>query len=367
MRGLIGLALLVYGLGINAQVAVPGRGSVAGKVFCADSNTPCRYATITLIPVPSGRQIPSKASSPQYSSISNMDGTYLINDVPAGSYDISGYITGYVSSNVTSDSTANYDVANQVSPESRIVVSDDQVTSTTLLLRRGGALSGNVHYDGGAPAINIPIHIYKKNSRGSWELYKPSPTTGALAALADISVTDDQGHFRQAGLPDGSYTVEASLPDRRALTEGLIDINASTNKTLQVFEGNGNSLNTAQAVDIRLGDEASGVDITLPTESLFTIQGAVQDQATGGEVSSGKVILLDGTSQTEMRYTEIGPDGSFAFDHVNTGSYILRIEAKSNDTLASRYGLVNAPLVVEGNMTDLTLQVVRLNNKAISP
>lgn len=138
-----------------------------------------------------------------------------------------------------------------------------------------GTLSGKVTVEGGNPA-GIAVIIY-----------------GPQSAAA---VTDDTGAFNVANLPDGKYVVRATL--RGADVE-----ESSTSITLVS------------------GKQSGDVTLTFRLSS--------------GKVT-GKVVMADGSPPGDLTVSAVGPetrgvrtiaDGSFTFDGLKAGAYVVSVEA----------------------------------------
>ncbi len=75
-------------------------GAGAGRGFCADTRTPCRFATVTIQTAPPRRDGsgPQLKDRPSHSyAATDLDGAYRIADVAPGQYCIMGELAGYVS------------------------------------------------------------------------------------------------------------------------------------------------------------------------------------------------------------------------------------------------------------------------------
>ena len=152
-----------------------------------------------------------------------------------------------------------------------------------------GVLSGKVTVEGGTPG-GIAVIIYGPQSAAT--------------------VTGDDGAFTIGSLPDGKYVVRA----------------------------------TVRGTDV---DEIS-VTTTI-TQGKAAPEPILAFRASTAKVS-GRVVMADGSGPENLTVTAVGPetrgartapDGTFSFDNLKTGAYLVSVEAK--DTLEGRVGIgVNA-------------------------
>ncbi len=90
-------ALAAYGTAA-AQTTPPPTGAVTGHVYCADTHTPCRFASVTLeiAPQPRASGSGSAKSKPRnYAASTDLDGAFQITGVLPGDYYILARQTGY--------------------------------------------------------------------------------------------------------------------------------------------------------------------------------------------------------------------------------------------------------------------------------
>lgn len=347
-----GIVLFAFSVLVPSQESFAQGGSVSGRVFCSDTNTPCRYAIVSLRPV---KATAGEAGEPQYITSTDLDGEFRITHIPPGLYRVSCSLLGYL----PEESSSTQSKSGGANAESRdpITIGPDTFVTLAFTLQHASAISGTIRYDDGAPAINIPIRIFRKSEQGKWQPYISPIDTGTLGFLATQLLTDDQGHYRLEGLPSGSYTVEASLPDPRAIGGGLVDATGSRSATLKIYSGNVFDISQAQVNTVGDGEELAGIDIIIPTTNLYAVQGVVLDKSTGLHVRGGKVVLVDQDDHSISRSSTIDPNGVFSFDHVRSGSYMLEISASSAGEAGTNYTSVDNPLLVTGDMTNLSYEL----------
>jgi len=351
-------------IAVSQSALLPG--AVSGHVYCADSHTPCRFAKVIIQSVPpakEGNSSPTALSSHSYSAATDINGEYQIEGVVPGEYYILGQLPGYLSPYDLAAS--EFEKGSQQSSKAlemaliKIVVDPGQTTMSSLSLARGAALGGTIRYDDGALAIDIPVRIYRKDSNGKLVPYQNSAGDSALAPLGFSPHTDDRGHFYEPGLPPGTYTVEATLPQSNILPTTIfgrqsLRVKITTGDALRVFRGQAYRLKDAAVIELNQGEERSDIDITLPTSGLHTLRGTVAAQVDGHTISRGTIRLLDPDDKSLLRETAIQEDGTFTFNYVVSGSYLVEIEAEPEARLARRYEPLTMPIQVEGDIFNLS-------------
>lgn len=368
MRSLWG-TLLCFAAALTAAGQTGGRttGSVSGRVFCSDTQTPCRFATVTIETAPPADAVETQPKERHsYGGTTDLEGNFEIDNVADGDYYILAQLMGYLSP---------YDMAVGVAPKgsalsakavdaalSRITVVSGKATTANLALRRGAALAGTVRYDDGGLGINLPIMLYRQDMDGQWVAYANRVGDSSLAPLGFGAHTDDRGHFYEPGLPPGVYAVKVTLPIAEMMPQGIMGVNSLQVKitkgdALEVFSGNQYRLKDAAPVKFGEGD-ASEVDITIPITGLCSIHGNVTAKADRRPVTSGSVKLLDPADKSVLREADLDEDGDFDFRYVVAGSYLIEIESGEMRTgegllLRSGYQTVTAPLVVQGDIAAL--------------
>jgi hypothetical protein len=362
----------------NAQSPAPATGSVTGRVFCTDTHTPCRFASVTLQSVQSVAHTKSvgidkmneadwKAmQGGSYFGMTGIDGNYVIEGVPPGEYYIhsnfKGYLDPYELALGGSLGDSALGIADIEKTVPKITVAADKPVNADLSLTRGAALEGVIRYDDGAPVYLASVHIYRKDAGGQWNQYG----AGYLAGhhMVEAEITDDRGRFFFPGLVPGIYVVEADLPQPHILSGIGIGLSSSGAGSIKVYNGNKYRRKDAAPVELKEGEDRSDIEIDIPTNALHTLQGAVNSQSDGRPIVKGTVRLLDPDDKTVLRDSEIHKDGSFSIPLVPSGPYLLELTPQEDDRgkASPRYKPITVPLDVENDLLDLTYSVAPANH-----
>lgn len=350
-----------------SQSSAPG--AVAGHVYCADTHTPCRFATVNIQAAPRPRDGTPTSSNTQpraYFALTNINGAFEIDGVEPGEYYILAREPGYLSDYDLARNNAQQQIT-AASPAmkqylSRITVTAGQTTAADVNLRRGASLEGTVRYDDGGLAIGLPVKLYRKSDNGQWKIYKNGARAGTLAVLDFDARTDDRGRFYEPGLPAGSYIVEVTLPNVSMLPMTIsgqqsLNVTSTQSDALAVFSGNKFRLKDASPIELDDGEARQDLDIEIPTMGLHTIRGVAADE-NGVGVPQGTARLLDPDDKTVLRETQIGQEGVFVFRFVAPGQYLLQVTPQargSGQRAGSQLRQQTIPLQVVGDMTNLSV------------
>jgi hypothetical protein len=327
-------------------------------------NRPCRFAEVHIHRVQADFRAnktggngfaPDKDS---YSATTGIDGGFLIAGVPPGDYYVRCQFSGYldpfqvVFSESEADETIPSEALEKVLP--RIAVSAGLTATSDLALSRGASLEGTVRYDDGAPAAFVNFRLYRKSKTGKWNRFGDSLVAGYR--MTSFARTDDRGRFYLPGLPSGLYIVEVSLPQTRIIPGIGAGFSSDGADSLRVFNGDKYRMKDAPPIELKDGEDSPGIDIVIPTSGLLVLQGSIVAKTDGHNISKGTVSLLDPDDRTVLREADIQKNGSFGFNYVTSGNYLVQVEAQANAGELP-YDPLTVPLRVGSDMTDLTFAV----------
>lgn len=357
--------LRIASVSASGQSAARASGAVSGHLYCADTHAPCRFAMVTIQSAPPAKGStgkPVSADDHAYSAPTDIDGAFQISSVPPGDYYILGRFAGYISPyDVLVNESKDAPSVNSPGLEyalNRITVDAGRNTVSDLTLSRGGAIEGTVRYDDGSPAVNIPVHLLRRDAEGKWKAYTNSSGDSTLAPLGlSDTQTEDRGRFYYPGLPPGTYTIETNLREfvwmpATIVGRQSIDVKLTKGDALKVYFGDKYREHDAMPIELHEGEDHSGVDITVPVSGLHTVHGVVTAKADGSSIKHGDVRLLDPEDKTTLRETAIQDDGSFTFHYVVNGSYLVQVNPGEEKASAS-YAPMMTGLLVDGDVNDL--------------
>lgn len=196
------------------------------------------------------------------------DGAFAM-PAPAGTYELTVAGPGFVTS----------------SKQVTIVEGEDR-DAGTLTVNAGRSISGRVLDEHGAPVPHAIVAAGALLSGGGAELYIKSESVAAKD-----TETDDQGRFVLAGFRPGSLTVSAG-------------------KT-----------NAGRSASIQLPASSDSVTLDLVLGPTSTLTGKVTRN--GQPLGSTIIIASPIGAMWSSFFVTTGPDGTFAFDALSPGSYVV--------------------------------------------
>jgi hypothetical protein len=248
-----------------------------------------------------------------------------------------------------------------------IVLGGGQRLDVTLRLFKGAVITGIVRDADGHHVPDSLVSVRTSN-----------------AEQGAVSLTDDRGVYRMFGLHPGAYYVSVTVP---AAGAGLITIptardhsssverptlsqGALSHSYAPVFYPGTSNPSEALPVQVSVGEEIGGIDLTVRVVRTVTVEGSVENASSNVEVQ----LLLDGPPipierTTAPFETATGVRGSFRFLNVPPGRYwivarewkarnwlettglgVARLEVTDQDIAGVRIGL-QLPAKVTGKVT----------------
>jgi len=328
----------------STQTAPPATTTVSGRVTCGDTGLPARFATVQLIPEKQQQtQTPDWASVKNdkdmarllaknmsdtqkgtgLSAVSMLDGSFEISKVSAGTYYVVAQLNGYLSP-LSALSTGDRmmggaDAINRIKALAEKIVVQDAAVRVDVRLERGGSLNGTIRYDDGSPAAGVtPVRMVLQED-GKWMVDTFNP-------LVPATTTDDRGCYRISGLAKGKYAVKAELPWNQivsGLGPGSVNIHSNFGDALVVYSGGVFREKEIKPIEVGSGEDIDGVDIAFPIDKLHVVSGMVIAKTDNHPLNGGWVNLKDDETKATLRHTKIEEDGSFKFNYVPEGRYLL--------------------------------------------
>jgi len=365
------LALLLMAAVVStttfAQQPQTGTAVVAGRVMDQVSGNPVGGASVTLASVaaatPAGAAGPPSPSTPSRRVVAtaNDDGRFVFRDVPAGTYTLTSTFAGL--------SPGALEQRRPAGPSRPITVADGARENSLIVpMWRLGAISGTVRDDRGEPVVGVAVRVMRRmlnNTSGRVEL-----------VYVGGEVTDDRGRYRVIYLLPGTYAVSVSSATqtnavaevdayyasagagtvapllRKFRESGVLNMNAtglvvgewqlstssagsrgipSASGAVLVhpptFYPNARTSGEATLINLAVGADRGGVDLTLPLVSGMRVSGVLtgpDGPAANHGLRLWPVPANDGGYEIPIAYATTDARGRFAFLGVPPGAYIIR-------------------------------------------
>jgi protocatechuate 3,4-dioxygenase beta subunit len=328
------LPFAVHSVQAQAAEAKAGTATVSGRVTL--KGEPARGVMVIL-----QSQDRNASNAPRASA--DEGGRFYFTGLTAGKYSISALAPGYVSPDEPGFPGLRGRTLN--------LTDGDRVENIDLEIKRGGVIAGRVTDSQGRPVVEEKVNLFKLN---------PSNISGEnfyLGANYEMYQTDDRGHYRIYGLPEGRYLVSVG----HAESFGSANIISTREFYPRVFYQNAASHSEAKMIEVSEGSEATNIDITVPDpKQTHDVYGRVVDAGSGRPVS-GVEVAIGGVTR-EGKYTggyagdvaRSGPNGEFVLFGALPGRYALLVQPEESS------GFVGAPVIFdisEGDATGLELRV----------
>ena len=306
------------------------KGTLTGIVLCADTGKPARFATVTLSAAPQKDRKNEHDAPPlpsDESTVTDLKGRFRLEAVEPGHYYAFATLEGYLDPMRGLDFTRIGDLTSNQEQEqeaikqwkdhlSEVAVYAHRATDLTLQVERAAEIAGTVTYDDGSPAIGMHFQLLRKADKNGW-------SDVGLALFADWSipsVSDGHGRFSVTNLSAGEYTVCARMPSGTQDSAGRICL------------GNTFRRKNAKTVKVNAGESINGIDIEIPLSGLHTVAGTVSALSDGHALGRGTVRLFYADDREKAREIPLEEDGSgsFTFQYVADGSYILQVSSAAD-------------------------------------
>lgn len=296
-------------------------GSLGGRVTAAQSGEPVAGALVRLY------------GPTQLAACTLDDGRFEFDDLRPGPYRVVVSRAGFLEQTYGAKRPGLHLPGRFIRVRSGAPVFDVDVT-----LSREGVVSGQVTDDAGAPVPDVAVYVGRVAFvRGSRRLaantYRPAKS-------------DDEGRYRVHGLTPGRYFVWA-VPAASSLDVPVVGPRPEASLTTYYPDTTESAASTP--LELGPGEHRSAIDIRLQRGRWAAVSGVLSGV---NEVASGQATIsvmrhtvgLDGASTHAISHSRTGADGSFRFDSIPPGSYVLlAYRSRDGHTLLARM-----PLIVEG-------------------
>ena len=277
------------GSAVDEAAAVSATGAIRGRVINEN-----------------GQALPDAAvsiraygsSGPGQMIITNREGTFEANGLDRLVYQISASAPAYTTQPRDPDSTeaTSYRVGDSV----------------TLVLLKGGVITGSVTASGSEPVVGVRLRAQMiRDGNGLPPRY---------GSIVRDQVTDDRGIYRIYGLPTGTYLVMAG--------GGFFGVVNAYDTDAPTYAPS-STRDTAAEINVRTGEESAGVDIRYRGDPGYMVSGV----ASGPQhpEPSGFSLMLSSTLEagSQLNISSFQPPGSrgFVFPGIADGDYDITAQS----------------------------------------
>jgi uncharacterized protein (DUF2141 family) len=357
---------------VSAQSAPPqppaGTGVIVGQVV--DAATGRGVSDVSVTPVLSKDVTPGGNANAR-AILTDADGRFVLDGLPAGSYQLFARRTGYVD---------DFYGASVSGGEGKPIVLDEggRFVDATIRLWKLAVIAGRVVDEAGEPVIGLQIRALRRTLvAGRWKFGE------YYSEQKYASRTDDRGIYRIASLQPGAYIVSVPLTSAVAPASAIAAFEALRNDpasraayvaAAESFSGSGapmsgdgfsrtfavgdlllslaapglapvargdgpvlmyetqfypnvTTASAAQAIRVQAGEERGGIDFAMKPIRTRRVSGTVTGP---GGPAAGLVLRLGQNDDSVLHDTEVattisGPNGAFTFLGVPPGQYTVRV------------------------------------------
>jgi hypothetical protein len=319
--GALGAALLVLvAAGAAAQppkpapagqspVPLAGTARISGIVKNASDDTPIGRARVSA----SADALPEPRVA-----LSEANGQYALNDLPAGSYTITVTRTGFA--------PQTYALGRSINATPIVVTAGQAVPRIDFALVPGGSINGRILDEDGSPFAGAIVDALVTRADNG---------TDTFLSVAS-SQTDDRGEFRLFGLAPGQYYVSAVDPAFRAIStpKGVLHYSPTYFPGVPFAD-------QAKAIVITGTAEAPKVEFRLKLVPPARVTGRLTADD-GKPLFSAAIIMSpvegSGVPMVAPRDPKLLPDGSFSFGEVVPGHYQIRARGQTDPAAVALFG-----------------------------
>lgn len=312
---------------LSTQNQAPRLGSVSGEVLQTPGGMPVGKVMVSL--VSDGRMEFSFGRRDQNvpSGLTDAEGHFRIDGVPAGEYQVSLEKTGFVAGGRTSQQDSSQRIS---------LAQGQQLDGLLFRVLPAGVIMGKIIDAQGDPLGNVHVAAI------------------SMAGISGGAETNDRGEYRISGLSSGKYFVLAEATDAAPPPR-------NTNEAGRVFAPTffPGTTNRGQAVslDLRPGDAAEA-SFGLIVTRTFSVRGQVAmapgPSRTGQNPGPAAVTLRPGGPLLKEFSGEIRKDGTFEISGLVPGTYDVSITSPDGRSLNPVRG-TDIVEVRESDVDDLRL------------
>ena len=328
----------------TGPTAAGGTGSVRGRVLTS-RGVPIAGAVV--------QGYGSRSGAATDSVETDARGRFVIARLSPGDYRVRAFKSGYFAPGAGERRSAIDFLSTSGSLEGRVVTvgRGQTLDPIDLILGRGASITGTIVDEFGEPMQNVSVSALELRAVGG--------RTRALRASSQGTTgrTDDRGQYRLFGLQPGTYVVQAVASEVLTTTDGYVT---------QFYPGTP-IIDLATPTKLDIDQAAAGVDLRLVPGPTIRVRGTVSDPAGKSPERTTLTLTADARSggiQTEPVRTTSNEDGTFVFNNVAPGDYVVQATSMgfpgpgANVPIANQF--VAAPVTVgSADLPPLRLTLAR--------
>jgi protocatechuate 3,4-dioxygenase beta subunit len=313
----------------DGPVSATGTSTIRGRITASDTGQPLRNVQVRVIAM-----TPTTLGEPR-AAVTGDDGRYELTELPAGRYQLNASKGSYV--DVQYGQRRPFERGRPIELTAAQTLSD-----VDFVMPRGAAIEGRVVDEAGEPVagawISLSRYRYRNGARRLEPRYGDS--------------TDDRGEFRVFGIAPGDYYLIASIDEH--------DFGSSDRvRYVPTYYPGVMAAVDAQPVEITLGQELTGITLTLLRATTASVSGVVRpadSRSPGLFAFVAASPISESSVYSAFAQAIAGADGSFTIGGLLPGSYALEAHSLPGNELA------RAEVQIDGtDVAGVVLQLSRGN------
>jgi protocatechuate 3,4-dioxygenase beta subunit len=275
-----------------------------------------------------------------YTAQSDAAGNFVFEDVEPGRYTLSADRGGFVRGVYGLRASTN-------TAPMLTLIAGQKMSGLSIKLTPEGSISGKITDEDGDAVGRAQVVIYQSR-------YENGRRYLAMAGSA-VNSTATDGTFQFSGLTAGRYYLNANDLQGFVLT-GPPDTPGTKGPDMSyvaTFYPNGTDSSRAVGIDVTPGNEVRGIDIQLQKARIFRVHGRLDSNAPSTNMAL-QLVPQDSPDawilNSSRTMSQVQPDGTFVFEHVLSGTYLIRSQGfRSNSESGSSTLLFSRQLLTVSN------------------
>jgi hypothetical protein len=275
-----------------------------------------------------------------YSTTSEADGTFRIEGIEPGNYNLGGNKSGFLRANYGAKKPNQSGTILTLSP-------GQQMTDINLSLYPQAVITGKVVDSDGDPVTGGNIQVVRQTWMRGKLRYMPHGG-GQL---------NDLGEYRIANLSPGKYylSVQPYPMARMGMEEKSPAPGKPDIRLVRTYYPGATTLANAVAVEVKAGQDLTGMDVRMQSAQTYHIRGKVVGNLPEGSVEHSTVSVSPRDEQSFAFFggrSNVKPDGTFDIAGIAAGSYTLNYFVLSGNVRSAGHQNVD---ISEGDVDGVTL------------